>query len=192
MNTSKKQKIWFTADTHFFHSNILKYTDRPFTDTVVHDDILFQNWNGRVAKGDIVYVLGDFSFGNSEYNKFLFNKLNGCKHLIRGNHDRDKTVQRRFQSVSDIKMVKIKDEDAPNGTQLIVCCHYAMKVWPQAHYGAWHLYGHSHGNLSNESPNTMDVGVDNINKLGLGYFPIEYNQIKDIFKTENKEWLGTR
>ena len=31
--------------------------------------------------------------------------------------------------------------------QLVVLCHYAMRVWDRSHYGSWHLYGHSHGNL---------------------------------------------
>ncbi len=31
--------------------------------------------------------------------------------------------------------------------QPIVICHYAMRVWNRSHHGAWHLYGHSHGNL---------------------------------------------
>jgi hypothetical protein len=31
--------------------------------------------------------------------------------------------------------------------QPIVLCHYAMRVWNRSHHGAWHLYGHSRGNL---------------------------------------------
>ena len=31
--------------------------------------------------------------------------------------------------------------------QDIVLCHYAMRVWQKSHYGAWMLYGHSHGTL---------------------------------------------
>ena len=40
-------------------------------------------------------------------------------------------------------------------------CHYAMRVWPHHAQGAWHLYGHSHGNLPNEPLALyLDAGVD--------------------------------
>lgn len=43
--------------------------------------------------------------------------------------------------------------------QVIVLCHYALRVWDQSHYGAWHLYGHSHGNLPSQGL-SFDVGID--------------------------------
>ncbi len=50
-------------------------------------------------------------------------------------------------------------EISVNG-QPIVLCHYAMRVSNRSHHGAWHLYGHSHGNLP-EGPTSlsMDVGI---------------------------------
>jgi len=42
--------------------------------------------------------------------------------------------------------------------QVIVLCHYAMRVWD---WGTWHLYGHSHGSMPDD-PHSLswDVGVD--------------------------------
>ena len=44
--------------------------------------------------------------------------------------------------------------------QPIVICHYATRVWNCSPHGAWHLYGHSHGNLPDTPSLSMDVGVD--------------------------------
>jgi calcineurin-like phosphoesterase family protein len=41
----------------------------------------------------------------------------------------------------------------------VVLCHYAMRVWRNAHHGALHFYGHSHGNLPGDAQ-SLDVGVD--------------------------------
>jgi uncharacterized protein len=47
------------------------------------------------------------------------------------------------------------------GSYPVVICHYAMRVWNRSHHGAWHRYGHSHGNLPDTPTSlSMDVGVD--------------------------------
>ena len=55
------------------------------------DSFLVENsvdkWNKTIAKGDFVYILGDFCLGNKEYTEKILNRLKGRKFLIRGNHD---------------------------------------------------------------------------------------------------------
>ena len=36
--------VFFTADTHFGHSNVIKYDKRPFTDVAEMNEILIKNW----------------------------------------------------------------------------------------------------------------------------------------------------
>ena len=43
---------------------------------------------GTISNEDIVYHLGDFCLSTEEEIKNIFNRLNGNKILIRGNHDR--------------------------------------------------------------------------------------------------------
>ena len=58
------RKIFFTGCTHFGHSPIIGYCNRPFNTLQEMDDELIYNWNIVVDKSDIVYLLGDFAFKN--------------------------------------------------------------------------------------------------------------------------------
>ena len=79
--------IFFTSDSHFCHSNIIKFCDRPFKDVEEMNEILIDNWNKTVGPNDIIYHLGDFCFaGSAEWHSIL-GRLNGRIHLILGNHD---------------------------------------------------------------------------------------------------------
>lgn len=77
---------WFISDTHFQHKNILKW-GRNFSSTEEMDELMIENWNKVVKKGDKVYHLGDVFFGSKETFPKLWSRLNGSKRLIIGNHD---------------------------------------------------------------------------------------------------------
>jgi calcineurin-like phosphoesterase family protein len=75
---------WFTSDIHFGHTNIIKYTNRPFKNINHMNVELIKSWNERVKKEDTIFFLGDFCFGDSnDYKK----KLQGNIIFICGNHD---------------------------------------------------------------------------------------------------------
>ena len=87
--------IWVTSDTHFFHTNILSFTDaytglrmRPeFSSVEEMNECMVDRWNSVVKPGDKVYHLGDVVMGNLEEFKKLWPRLTGSKRLIVGNHD---------------------------------------------------------------------------------------------------------
>jgi len=58
-------KIFFTSDTHFSHSNIIKFCDRPFSDVNEMNTALINNWNKVVPEDGIVFHLGDFAWSGS-------------------------------------------------------------------------------------------------------------------------------
>jgi calcineurin-like phosphoesterase family protein len=82
------QNVWFIADTHFSHKNILGFepTQRPFKTLEEHDETLIDNWNRVVKPDDIVWHLGDFCFGGKK-NVEIAGRLAGRKRLVMGNHD---------------------------------------------------------------------------------------------------------
>lgn len=81
------RKVFFTADTHFCHRNIISFCSRPFKDVEEMNETIIANWNRTVGPDDTVFHLGDFCLGGSdEWNRIL-DRLNGRIYLIMGNHD---------------------------------------------------------------------------------------------------------
>lgn len=147
---------YFTADTHFNHALVARI--RGFTTKEAHDEYLISMWNTYVKKGDEVYHLGDFSFGDQPTTRSIRHKLKGKIHLILGNHDKKNRIQNLtdlFTSIHSIKEISI------DGTS-VTLCHYAMRTWNKSHFDAWQLYGHSHGGLA-PIGKQHDVGLDGNN-----------------------------
>jgi len=109
-------------------------------------------------------------------SRSLFREQIACKavHFIDGNHDKTaRKAQHLFTSWSSLSEIKV-------GTQGIVLCHYAMKVWPHHSGGAWQLYGHSHGNLPDDPlSRSMDVGVDSHD-----FKPWHFDEIQAIMRVK--------
>ena len=81
-------KRWIISDLHFGHINVIKYSNRPFSDVDEMNKELIKKWNNIVGKDDLVYVLGDFTlFHRLDKIKEYTQALNGRKILIMGNHD---------------------------------------------------------------------------------------------------------
>ena len=94
---SKEQAIWFTSDTHYWHKNITygvsvwgnkETACRRFNTTEEMSRHIVKKINEVVAENDILFHLGDWSFGGIN-NIWNFRKQLRCKnvHLIYGNHD---------------------------------------------------------------------------------------------------------
>jgi calcineurin-like phosphoesterase family protein len=177
--------IWFVADTHFDHENIIDLADRPFDDVEQMNHQMIKQWNNRIKKNDIVYHLGDFAFGRDrERIKELRNTLNGEIRLLIGNHDDRRAIEEVFGPTWMPRgLWRIRHEG-----ERIVICHYSLRTWEGQHYGAWHLFGHSHGSLS-PFGKSVDVGVDapflRDNSVGNDNWgaPYSFPEIKSFMET---------
>ena len=49
--------IYFTADTHFGHENVIRFCGRPYATAAEMDEALMENWNSRVKGNDTVLIL---------------------------------------------------------------------------------------------------------------------------------------
>jgi calcineurin-like phosphoesterase family protein len=167
--------IYFCADLHFGHFNIIKYSSRPYANANEMDETLIANWNAVVAPNDTVYNLGDFSFSKYPRIKEILARLNGSIVFIMGNHDHeidknweDILYQGKIISMQGCLEVKL-------GGKLIVMNHYAHRVWNASHRSSWHLYGHSHGTLPPHGL-SVDVGVD-CKEITLEYRPVSLDEV---------------
>lgn len=171
--SENKQQVWFTSDTHFGHTNVIRYSNRPFRDKEEMDEAMIANWNARVQPGDIVYHLGDVFFCQEPVAMSILRRLNGQKFLIYGNHDklikRSERLRSMFVKCADYHEVTIEG-------QSIILCHYPMITWNKSHHGSWMLHGHCHGNLKYPfEAKIHDAGVDPNN-----YVPLSFNDVKNI------------
>lgn len=172
-----ERRIWFTSDLHFGHRAIIRYSRRPWPDADAMADGLVERWNARVALADHVYVLGDFALLPRKRIGAVLERLNGTKYLVRGNHDHN--AKGLFEWEKDLHTLKVEDDRVEGGYQRIVLCHYPLLVWDRRHYGAWHLHGHSHGNLPDDpGALRLDVGVD-----VHGWAPLSYADVREIMET---------
>jgi calcineurin-like phosphoesterase family protein len=170
-------KVFFTSDLHFTHTNFLlkQYGKRHEVfgyDPNNMDAELIKRWNEKVPVDADVFVLGDLGFSRPPVLNTLVESLNGRIHLIMGNHDRYVKFN-NIASVSHYKEIEVAN-------QFICMMHYPLYTWNQSHRGSWALCGHEHGNINSHTHmNTykiMDVGVD----CHPNYQPFSFGEIAMI------------
>lgn len=107
---------YFTSDTHFGHTNIIKYCNRPFADAGEMDRFIVEEWNKIVKPEDTVFHMGDVAFTSPERCKHIVENLNGYKILILGNHDRaeEKMLDRGFQQVHQSLRITLTNDVEAN------------------------------------------------------------------------------
>jgi calcineurin-like phosphoesterase family protein len=182
--------IFFTADTHFGHTNIIKYCNRPFKDAREMDEIILQRFNEVCRAGDTLYHLGDVCHSSFSIRSF-WDRLNLHQtHLILGNHDKwswKESPHKWIQWVGTQKSISI--DKIP-----LFLFHFPCRSWAKKGHGGLHLYGHVHGRLEGMD-RSMDVGVDTNN-----FYPYSWEEVrerlKDIpfYKKEDLEggWMKER
>jgi len=160
-----QQKFW-TADLHFGHDAVLRYTKRGelFSDINEHDRFIVRTLNQQVMPSDELYILGDISFHNRWQTGDLIEQLTvRRKHLVLGNHDEALEEFYRasglFISVSTRLKFTYYDRH-------VVMDHHPEVEWHRCQYGSWMLHGHTHGNFDYvthglQDYKIFDVGFDN-------------------------------
>lgn len=137
----KQNQIFYIADTHFSHKNILRFDNRPFETVDEMDKTLMKNWNNAVGKNDTVMILGDFCWLKEDRWIEILEHLNGNKVLIKGNHclkHMSGKLKDMFQDIKDYK------EITDNGRHIIMC-HYPILAYKSSYNPTTYmLHGHTH------------------------------------------------
>lgn len=178
--------IYFIADTHFNHQNILTFCPNrlKFAQTVNEmNEVMIQNWNRVVYPGDTVFHLGDFAFHSVDDAKNILRQLNGKIHLKAGNHDRKAHLKAYKPYLESVELVG--SFVRYNKTDFFLS-HYAMDL-PLKKFS---IHGHSHSR-EYEELNKINVGVDSalLQHLPLGE-PLSQEALWQIVQ-ERKEQIDT-
>jgi calcineurin-like phosphoesterase family protein len=190
LTLNKGQKLWFTSDTHYNHANICSATTRwedpvtcrEFTSLEQMNSYLICNINEVVEQDDILFHLGDWSFGGFEQIQKFRDSI-FCKniHLITGNHDHHiennkEGCQSLFSSVNKYLNLEVKWNVGTHfaGEQRFALMHFPIASWDNMARGAIHLHGHVHLPADKRigKGKMMDVGVD-----GNNLYPIEMREV---------------
>ena len=191
--------IYFTADQHFGHKNILEFCNRPFSTIEEHDVELIKRWNEVVKDEDHVYVLGDFCYRPGPWCPIV-NQLKGTFTFLRGNHDPKKiprvalangTILQPSNDVYEnnyfVEELVIKFEG-----QYIRMCHYpydedestsvtlrgAPKRNPRKRDDEILVHGHVHLAWKKKE-NMINVGVDHWD-----YKPASLKDVFELFRSK--------
>lgn len=177
--------VFFAADAHFLHRNVLAHDQRPFADVEAMEEVIVSNWNRVVEPSDTVFYLGDFHLGNDKKAHAIAQRLHGNIHYILGNHDNLNALNRfgRFASIQDYRRIALLDPDTPTGRQDVVLSHYPMLAWDMDTHGGWMVHGHTHGSL-NTRPFHQQHRIFDAALNTNAYTPVRYQQLKALMDTK--------
>ncbi len=151
---------FYISDTHFGHEASLGFCQRQFSSVREMDEFMVDAWNSTVKSTDIVYHLGDFSFGGAAHARSIFRRLNGRKILILGNHDIDRDGSAlSYLNELDWDIAPTPALQVSDSGERLYLSHYAHRVWPSSNRSGYHFYGHTHGREPHVGL-SRDVGVD--------------------------------
>ena len=136
----------YISDSHFHHDNIIMYDNRPFSDVYQMNQKMVDNWNAVVTDEDIVYVLGDFSWGKYEEWIDIIRKLNGKIYFIKGNHDKESYLDKLLQDrrVKDKVLGWDHYKEISDCGRMVCMSHYFIQSHNGMFRGSTLLYGHVH------------------------------------------------
>ena len=146
--------IFCTSDLHLGHDKDFIVQARGFKTVEEMNAEIIRRWNERVSPDDDVYVLGDLTLGDIEVGIALIATLNGKLHIMRGNHDTDKKVEKYLElsNVVEVKYVDVLkyDDDKPWAKHVVCLFGHTHQVSP-----FYEVIKHA-----GENPYMYNVGMD--------------------------------
>ena len=149
--------IFYTADLHFHYKPFLP--GRPFASVEEMDEAMIRLWNETVTDEDTVYVVGDVGYNGGYVPVDALGRLQGRKHLIRGNHDTGFENAPKlfdyFETVTDFNEID-------DGETHILLCHYPILYRKRGYM----IHGHLHQtrgpeyDILRQMPRMLNAGVD--------------------------------
>jgi calcineurin-like phosphoesterase family protein len=189
---SKKQRVWFVSDLHYYHGKPFIIGPRGYGTLTEAMQDLKQKWKQYVSPQDIVINLGDLIVGAGDKTTEAMYEMLAlpCAHhyFLWGNHNAgaqqfyDKALDdMQFQAGIEVYPLTLPGynftylgnyAEVQIDGQIAVLCHYPIASWNGIAKDAVHLHGHCHRNLKDDgSLKRIDVGWDWQKR------PVEWNEI---------------
>jgi len=180
--------IFLVSDTHFGHeatcTKFLKNDGtplRPFANAEEMNEEMVKRWNAVVKHNDKVYHLGDAVINK----KFLdiFDRLNGTKRLVRGNHDIFDTKE-YMQYFKEVYGVRVLDG--------MILSHIPLHPASITERYKTNVHGHYHANLVTvqnpyaKSEQVLDPRYLNVSVEQTDFTPISLEDAKKRIR-QNEE-----
>lgn len=170
-------KTWVTADPHFGHANICKFTNydgskmRPWDNVDEMDAALINNWNEVVSDNDRVYLLGDVTFSAANMKRYI-PQLKGRICLVPGNHEPTK-MRKYFDLFDDVRGYVQKKG--------FIMSHIPLHPGSLGRWGL-NIHGHTHNNRVHRDDGTTDPRYFCASVEQTNYYPVELTQILEWCK----------
>jgi len=157
------------SDTHFGHSNIVEYCNRPKN----HDALMIKNWFNIVGVNDPLLHLGDIAvwYGADQKQwEQKVRKLPGKKKMIIGNHDERSSSFYRGLGFGILKPFKAILDDV-----VFLFSHYPEFYFQGCGWDT-NIHGHSHTHKKKHwSNHHINISIEHMN-----YKPVRLKDIIDV------------
>jgi len=184
------KKVWLISDTHFDHTNIIKYCNRPFVSTKEMNECMVWNWCRAIASSDLVYFLGDMAFGReSRKPGWWVTQLSGKIVWIKGSHDRGVQTTQDVGSLRNVPVMYsvervVKYEVISCGGIEFMLVHDTFDAVVNG-WNGWMIHGHNHDNRPHVD-NRFGHKRINVSVEVIDYTPISLAKIvEEVRKSEN-------
>ena len=137
-------KIYFSSDTHFCHSQPFLFEPRGFTSVKEMNEAIVERFNSVVDNEDDLYLLGDILMGELEEAIEYLKRLNGRIHIVCGNHCTNRRIE-AYKNLSNVVEVIETATKIKYRKWLFYISHWPALVSNFEEYRKfWSLHGHTH------------------------------------------------
>ncbi len=149
------RRVWCWSDQHYWHKNIISFSERPYDNLEQMHEHLLANHNEYVGEDDIVIWGGDVGFKGTTILNEMLSEYNGYKILIVGNHDFNGKKRRKLDFDETHLIYAVERPDVA-----MVFTHYPMYNVPND----WvNVHGHLHACTNNpfsDHPRHLNINCE--------------------------------
>jgi calcineurin-like phosphoesterase family protein len=164
-----QSEAYIAADLYLGYTNIIRRNNRPFMNVEEMNKLLLKNWNETVSSDDIVYFLGDISYGESAKNMdYWLKRLSGNIVFIKGDDDFSEDIE----FLLDYVMVEIGNKH--------FCLVHNPADAPE-NFDGWIIHAHNYSHDLQKHPFIdRERKTINISLEATEYRPVSFTEIEGI------------